>query len=293
MKKGFTMIELLAVIAVLSILVILTFPLVISIVKKGNSKIDKAEMVFLESAIDTCISEGKCASCLQEANSSCTVKIKDLLENNYLKNKMLVNILEDDIVLVSYDNEKNKTIIVDENLKKKYIVCKNSKTLTYNAGILYHAEEKYREGTEYKCDPGDGRFRTFYVISDNSNNTVTLLMAFNYGGKTTSENSKNYLNKIITNKLWPAVSSISTLHSSYAFNFDYYKTQIGCSAINCVDSNSNNNPSYDLSGVIEGYWLDNNKVMTSSGVIEVSLDESSKYGFRPLITVEKSRFAFE
>lgn len=107
MKKGFTLIELMAVIIILSLFAILTFPNIVGQIKKTKNEKNNNVNTIVLSATKKYINDNPNEYDKEEGNNYC-IAIKDLVDNDYLKEDIVNtedNNLLDFVVNVSYEEE--------------------------------------------------------------------------------------------------------------------------------------------------------------------------------------------
>lgn len=121
MKKGFTMIELLAVFTITAIILLVSVPFITNMIKQGsnNSKENFLSDVYI--ATEAYIQDDK----IIVTNEFTYITIKDLLESGYLKSN-----------LVNPDN--NKKVSSKENVNKKIKVYKDEE------GVLQYEMEELK-----------------------------------------------------------------------------------------------------------------------------------------------------
>ncbi|MEG0025765.1 MAG: type II secretion system protein [Bacilli bacterium] len=95
-KNGFTLIEILGVVVILSLIALLSFPSIVENVRKTENKLSDASMLLVESGVDI------------------------YMDNNKVDFKMAVN----DVYCISF-----QTLFVSGNLRKPFIDIKTGKEL--------------------------------------------------------------------------------------------------------------------------------------------------------------------
>lgn len=323
-KNGFTLIELLAVLIILSIIIMLSFPLVLNAIKRTKSSLDSSVSVILLNSVNTCVNEGNCSQCANLADTAtCYVTVKYLIEKNYVTEGMLGN--TSDTTILAIKKQNGELAISSTKESSNTVVCQPSEgvvedgktTTTYGAGSLPQAklsdeEQNFVAGMEYKCDPGDGKTRTFYVIkNDQANNLVQLISATNYGGDvpvtaaSEAASANAYLNKLKNS--WINADEVRMPLPDDIGAATFFRTNLNCPVGSCTENDAAlpGNFKYNIiqdGNVVgeeaykaEGYWTTtasgNYTVITSTGTTTDAGSTATKYGFRPIITIRKIRFS--
>ena len=108
MKKGFTMIEILAVFTMTAIILLITVPFITNMVKQGDKKAKERFLNDVYIATEAYVQADK----MVVTEEVSTIKIKDLLESGYLKSNLI-------------NPENNKTLEDPDNLNKEIKVYKD------------------------------------------------------------------------------------------------------------------------------------------------------------------------
>lgn len=120
MKRGFTLVELLGTIVILSLIVIVAFPAIISQLKKSNETIDSSVINVVEAAAREYMKDNKetYPKALQgQTKSYGTITVQSLINNGYVEETLADKHCE----------IKNDTITLKAD-EKKYIVEYNEIT---------------------------------------------------------------------------------------------------------------------------------------------------------------------
>ena len=173
MKKGFTLIEVLGVIILLSVIIVIIMPNIINSIKKANKQGDIYTASIIYDAVekymyDTNIFEEK------NGNTYC-VEISELTHNGYIESPIRYN---------DNDNiEDTMSVKLTYNKKWSYSIVNNNQCTTNVEYICerveypdagFTPEGNYELGDEYSCHVNDYLEFLFVILSVNGNK-VSLL----------------------------------------------------------------------------------------------------------------------
>ena len=168
-NKGYTLLELLGVIVILSLLVTLVFPSVINFIKKGNDEINSITNELIISAAEDYINDNSSELYLTSGTEYC-VSVDTLIGKQYLN----IELDDDDSyssksVKVTYDDKANYEIIDSKDCSVCKLVSHN-----YNEiGSKYQCKVKDNMETGFE----DGYY--FHLLSTNEDGTINLIMERN------------------------------------------------------------------------------------------------------------------
>jgi len=191
MKKGFTLVELLAVIVILAIIALIATPIVLNIIEesKENSILQSAEFYLdaVEISIVNQLTHNKKIEdgeysvlengniCLEYIENECSDELKVEINGQIPKKDSKIVIENSQIVNeLSTDITKRTQLNIDDK-----IVIKNDKgEVMYPACII--ANDSTKQGTQigakYNCEVKKDEIYTFYVLSNNNDGTTNLVM---------------------------------------------------------------------------------------------------------------------
>lgn len=119
-EKGFTLIELIGVIVLLAIIILITYPSIVNIIKKSNNKIDSATSALIISGAKNMVDENKNSYPLTNGNVYC-VTIKSLINKGYVISDLETGngnkINTDRYVMIKVNSNKYKYTILAETEK--------------------------------------------------------------------------------------------------------------------------------------------------------------------------------
>lgn len=286
MKKGFTLVELLAVITIMGVILLISVPNITKSLKQttSNQYAEFVSDIFL--ATESYITSR--SDSLNLNNGNLTISVERLIKSGYFKSTTInpktnekVNINSYVIVSLNSDNTYKYTY-VDENQP----VCSKENQLEEGNSVYY-------------CDPGDGETRRFYLIEKNSDETV-LLLDKNIGESIDYDSALKYLED--NTKDWydvevnlPTGEQIALLlnYGSWNSNSDnmnltnnMLNINTNCSSNLCTEKVNSKNVNYE----VLGYWVDttlsdNAWVVSNSQFKKISKTEKG-YGIRPVITIK-------
>ena len=192
MKRGFTLIELMAVIVVLGVLATISIISVDKIIKENKEETYKAQIATIEDAARTWgvkhikelpDNEGEAISV-----PLLYFKNEGIISKDFKNSKTNKPFNDDLYVNISYEGGKYKYEVAEEsglgtNVNPKLIVGKYIKldilckaVTTSTTGNVPNGSFNY--GDEYVCNLGDNEAKTFFVLETNGDN-VSLIMNAN------------------------------------------------------------------------------------------------------------------
>ena len=306
-KKGFTLVELLAVIIVLSIIVLITAISTSNIIKNSKKSLSEVQIKSIEKAAKTYYVEE-----VSNHDNVC-VNISELIQKGYIDKEKIANPKNNEEILgsirISYiDNKYNYEYkdqecikcTVDKQNENKYTVgdivtCEFEKS-TDKFYIMGDAElteeniemltEKNIHTTNYRQSDNAGTiaFSSTAYWSDETTYPVNVYNVKNDKVKLIVDEYVKYLNQ----KLIAATGSLVTLEQAQL---------LGCTSNHCIDT-----PSWFSSSYGPNYWLanaaDSNSVWFTGllglfGSVpkngnEMGENLDSNIGVRPVITLPTS-----
>ena len=182
-RKGFTLVELLAVIIILALLAVIASTSVTKVVDDSKNDLATAQIKLIEDAAKVWGAENM--SALPEGNSCIYLTLKDLktygLIDSDIRNPKTEKKLSNDlkIKITSKISNYNTEVLKYEVDPESVEGCTN-----YYGSICTLASDSEKTGTEkgakYLCkvDPNKEPY-TFYVLSDGENGTTNLIMDSN------------------------------------------------------------------------------------------------------------------
>ena len=109
MKKGFTLVELLAIITIMGLIALIAIPTVVTMIKNSRKDLCEIEVKNIISSAKNWA--GNNMDLLPEENESITVSIKTLKEKGYLSsdlnNPLNGELIEDTLEVTIYNNKGN------------------------------------------------------------------------------------------------------------------------------------------------------------------------------------------
>ena len=112
-KKGFTLIELMAVIVILSVIAVITTPVIINVVSNVRSELSKQQKQIIENAARMWGVKELSLEKQEDGNykpSQTRIPISKLKQNNYLEDKEINNLTEEELnkagVCISYEDNQ-------------------------------------------------------------------------------------------------------------------------------------------------------------------------------------------
>ena len=181
-NKAFTLIELLAVVILLSIIVFLVLPNVVNLLKDEQKEIDELTYTIIKDATKLYIEDNKELYKKTSGNKYC-ISLNKLVEKGYLKDNIkydgedITNLMS---VQISYDSGYDYSVVDSDKCEVLPKIC-----------TLISGKAK-TIGAQYTCEVKEGINYNFYVLSHNEDGTINLIMDQNIcedGSVATAENT--------------------------------------------------------------------------------------------------------
>lgn len=290
-EKGFTFIELLAIITIMGIILLISVPNITKQLRQNSSNEYNQFTSDLFLATESYITNYIDTLGLNEIGQSEKIQVERLVKNGYVKSTTINPKTNEKINLESY-------ILVTLNEDKTYHYTFIDEKMT-----LCTTSYEYEKGSVYKCDPGDGEYRNFYLLSENED-TVELIMDKNIGKNVSASNAQSYLEEVT--KKWsnvsvslPDASKIAISMNIEDWNFTssestnlpaWLYTNLACQ----IDTCSEKVKGAKNTSSVYGYWTSAMsdvvawRVEYTPSFKPMSKEIDNMYGIRPVITVFKS-----
>ena len=273
-QKGFTLLEMISVLVLISLLLLIIFPNIINYIKNHEKQVNELNRAIYEDAVNSYILENGDLFPKDIGNKFC-VSIKELINSGFLKN------IEDEdtinkTIQVEYNKEYNYKLVDSNKCVTKYPIC----TPIYKGEVttgtvpklnLDTSEVIFTPGDEYRCQVNNKDEYTFFVLSENENETINLIMDRNIceDGSLT-EPDKNCLLawNIKGSNLDGPVTAMD-----YIFNATKSWEYIPDIEINYTDEGNAGSVGYDKITTIEGVT----RITRKDGTIVSVLDDQEGY----------------
>ena len=186
MKKGFTLVELLGVIVILSILIVIAMPNIINSIKSANKKTDAYTATLIYQAVDKHIAHSSLYK--EEKGNVYCIAIDKIVSEGYLEENISYggaeNIEDSMSVKATYGNKWNYKIV-----KTNQCTSNVEKICTKTTFIA--DPDEFTVGDAYNCKVNSTQTYKFYILSIDSNK-ISLIAEKNLkddGTLTTDETS--------------------------------------------------------------------------------------------------------
>lgn len=165
MKKGFTLVELLAVLVILSIISLISFLIVGNTINTSKTELSEIQIDnIIDAAKVYYLKEGLEEENIDNSITETCVNLKYLIDNDYIDNVEIKNLATKENIVgsvkIKYSNNKYKYEFVEGECS----ACK-----------LVDGEPN-KEGSKYSCEVKEGTSYNFYVLSKNNDGTTNLIM---------------------------------------------------------------------------------------------------------------------
>lgn len=176
MKKGFTLVELLAVITLLGLLSLIAVPVVDKLIKDSEEELYETQINNIELAAKNWTSENIFS--LPENvgeyvdKTICELERQGFLEVDMKNPKTEELFYKDSYVRITKTDYGFEYNYVDSGSSLVCAICVAA-TEDNKTGVgTVPVTGQYNYGDEYKCDVGDGQTRTFYLLEDGDTTTL-------------------------------------------------------------------------------------------------------------------------
>ena len=159
MKKGFTILEMLGVIILISLLIILVFPNMTNTIKNKQSEIDSVSVEILKQASNLYVQNNQKNYAKVENNKYC-ITIDELINSGYLKDSIKYN---------GEDIKDTKKIQVTYNNGYEYELVDSNECVIYAPfceAVDSDIENNiYNNGDKFICEVESGKKYNFYLLN--------------------------------------------------------------------------------------------------------------------------------
>ena len=168
MKRGFTLIELMGVIVLLSAILVIVMPNIINSIKKGNNEKDSYTASMIYEATKLYIGHSNEYTDLK--GTTYCISINQLVDEGLLESPIeynsIKNFEETMSVKATYNNKWNYSIVKNTECTSSFI-CDRTTLDNKTTGLV--PEGDYRSGDEYICKLNNNIIHHFFVLSTNGN----------------------------------------------------------------------------------------------------------------------------
>lgn len=217
-KDGFTLVELLGVMVILTLLMLFAFPKIINQVKSSTNSTDEFTEKLIYNAVDLYLDDNK-NMFVKDSEINYCIPLNTLVDNGYLKGPIKLNGSDTDItnlktVEVSYSGQ------YDFKLKDNSD-CSGSKFFS-NGQVVYFDVKNGEKCTNYTSENSKDGYNgidnatsnqnsclKFYAFLDNGGYNVNLILDHNIGTETPNKKNSNQMGPTI------ALDTLSRLTSSW------------------------------------------------------------------------------
>lgn len=303
-RKGFTLVELLAVIVILAIIVLIATPIILKVIEQSK---EGAAQRSVEGYLDTV----EKTIIIQELKQDNNMK-EGIYELPYLKNSVKGNTPKKGWFILDKGKIIAYSFIIDGYKISKAVPSGESETnVTVSKGTItntipntYEVVKKCKlvEGTaleigsKYSCDPGDGVDKNFYILFKEGHD-VTLIMDRNIDDEIVMYNSNGSKNEMkeVKEKIDKTTSNWDNVEVSLPNYMQIYDANNKSSTL---PSNSwlCSNLTIDENSTVYGYWTGTpfsgrwNEVwvVNCKNLKNELVGPKNLYGVRPTIKISRN-----
>lgn len=182
-SSGFTLVELLGTIVILSVIVIIVTLAVDSTINNSKTKLSKVQIDSIEEAAKIYyLKEGIKLHSLDDSSFEMCVNLKYLIDNDYVENDKILNLKDynnlQGSVKIKYESENFLYKYQENSCDFEYVsldkICSPVTEKTKTLGSIPNGD--FEVGDEYICEVKPGTSYHFYILSTKDDGTVNLIM---------------------------------------------------------------------------------------------------------------------
>ena len=138
-SKGFTLVEMIAVLVVVTILFVVSFPPILNALKSTQVKVDESVQKVVTDSVEELLNRETLSYKRKDNNKYC-VTINELIEKNYLKEDLVEDLDKETFVAIEFEEEKTNISFATEceqHVNDIYFVLNGDNTVKLTLGATY------------------------------------------------------------------------------------------------------------------------------------------------------------
>ena len=178
-QNGFTLLEMISVLVLISLLLLIIFPNIINYIKQHDKQVDELNSAIYKEAASSYILQNQDFFPEDNGNKFC-ITIPELIDYGFLKNIDNEEVINKS-VQVEYENGYNYKLVDSSKCVVKYPICTPTTESDITTGTVPElnsdtGEIIFTPGDEYRCQVNNSEEYTFFVLSMNTDETINLIL---------------------------------------------------------------------------------------------------------------------
>ena len=138
-NKGFTLVEMIAVLVIIVLIFVVSFPPILNALKSTQVKVDESIFKIVGDSVDELLSQESLTYNKKDNNKYC-ITIKELIEKNYLEEELIQDLDQNTYATIEFDNGKTKLSLTTSCVQQVddiYFALKGEKDMILTQGSTY------------------------------------------------------------------------------------------------------------------------------------------------------------
>ena len=138
-NKGFTLVEMIAVLVIIVLIFVVSFPPILNALKSTQVKVDESIFKIIGDSVDELLSQESITYNKKDNNKYC-ITIKELIEKNYLEEELIQDLDQNTYATIQFENGKTKLSLTTSCVQQVddiYFALNGEKDMILTQGSTY------------------------------------------------------------------------------------------------------------------------------------------------------------
>ena len=138
-NKGFTLVEMIAVLVIIVLIFVVSFPPILNALKSTQVKVDESIFKIIGDSVDELLSQESLTYNKKDNNKYC-ITIKELIEKNYLEEELIQDLDQNTYATIEFENGKTKLSLTTSCVQEVddiYFALNGEKDMILTQGSTY------------------------------------------------------------------------------------------------------------------------------------------------------------